>query len=358
MNRRTALMALAGGLATGAEPPLRMCMAGLAHGHAGGFLRRYLDRQDLVLAGISEEADAVRREYADRYKIEPSRMYASLDEMLDKIKPEGVVTFTSTFDHLRVVEACAKRKLPVMMEKPLAVSVEHGQRMKRLSEQTGIPVLVNYETTWYASNQAVWSLAKEQGKLGEIRKMVAHDGHRGPKEIGVGPEFLEWLTDPEKNGAGALYDFGCYGANLMTWLMDNRRPRSVTAITQTLKPDIYPKVDDEATVILEYERAQGIIQASWNWPHDRKDFEVYGKTGQAITVRGDRVRFRLENAQEEWLEAPPLAPPQDDFLRYFGAVIRKQIQPAGLSSLENNMIVTEILDAARRSSKQGRTIGL
>ena len=62
---------------------------------------------------------------------------------------------------------------------------------------------------------------------------------QGPKEINVQPEFLAWLTDPVKNGAGALFDFGCYGANLMTWLMDNQRPLAVTAIAQTNKPAIY-----------------------------------------------------------------------------------------------------------------------
>ena len=71
---------------------------------------------------------------------------------------------------------------------------------------------------------------------GEIRKVMVHAGHRGPKEIGVQPEFLAWLTDPDKNGAGALFDFGCYGANLMTWLMNDARPVSVTAVTQRIKP--------------------------------------------------------------------------------------------------------------------------
>ena len=61
------------------------------------------------------------------------------------------------------------------------------------------------------------------------------------------PEFFAWLTDPVKNGAGALYDFGCYGANLMTWMMDNQRPIAVTALTSRFKPKIYPRVDDEAT---------------------------------------------------------------------------------------------------------------
>ena len=105
------------------------------------------------------------------------------------------------------------------------------------------------------------------------------------------PEFLSWLTDPEKNGAGALFDFGCYGANLMTWLMNNQRPTSVTAVTQTIKPNIYKQVDDEATIIMEYPSAQAIIQASWNWPYSRKDMEIYGKTGQSELSSRIESRF-------------------------------------------------------------------
>ena len=133
----------------------------------------------------------------------------------------------------------------------------------------------------------MWTLLKERKAAGEIRKMVAMDGHNGPKAINVQPEFLDWLSDPVRNGAGALFDFGCYGANLMTWMMDNQRPLAVTAITQQFQPEVYPRVDDEATILLEYPHAQGIIQASWNWPFGRKDFEVYGDHGLAIATGGD-----------------------------------------------------------------------
>ena len=114
----------------------------------------------------------------------------------------------------------------------------------------------------------------------------------GPKAINVQPEFLAWLSDPVKNGGGALFDFGCYGANLMTWLMDNQRPLAVTAVTQQFQPDVYPRVDDEATILLEYPKAQGIIQASWNWPFNRKDLEVYGEHGSAIATGGNGLRDR------------------------------------------------------------------
>jgi predicted dehydrogenase len=106
-------------------------------------------------------------------------------------------------------------------------------------------------------------VVKEAAALGEVRKVVVHDGNRGPKEIGVQPESLAWLSDPRRGGR-ALLDFGCYGANLVAWLVDDRPRLSVTAVTQRLKPEVYTDVEDEATIILTYLSAQAILQASWN----------------------------------------------------------------------------------------------
>jgi predicted dehydrogenase len=359
MIRRTFLGTLAAGAMSGAaSPPLRLGMAGLEHGHAAGFLARYRNSKDVELVGISEPDRDVAERYVRRSRLDPATIHPSLESMLDKAKPQAVVAFTSTAGHPAVVASCASRKIPVMMEKPLAVSIEHARAIERAATEGGIPVLVNYETTWYPSNHAAYALAKDEKALGEIRKVVVHDGHRGPKEIGVQPEFLAWLTDPEKNGAGALFDFGCYGANLMTWLMDDARPVSVTAVTQRIKPEIYARVDDEATIILEYPGAQAIIQASWNWPFDRKDMEVYGRTGQALTVGQSGLKVHLPGKPEEIRQAPPLSAPGDDFLRYFAAVVRGEVRSSGLSSLKNNLVVTEILDAARRSAATGRTVRL
>jgi predicted dehydrogenase len=359
MIRRTFLGTLAAGAMSGAaSPPFRLGMAGLEHGHAAGFLARYRNSKDVELVGISEPDRDVADRYVRRSRLDPATIHPSLEAMLDKAKPQAVVAFTSTAGHPAVVVSCASRKIPVMMEKPLAVSIEHARTIERAAAEGGIPVLVNYETTWYPSNHAAYALAKDEKALGDIRKVVVHDGHRGPKEIGVQPEFLAWLTDPEKNGAGALFDFGCYGANLMTWLMDDARPVSVTAVTQRIKPEIYPRVDDEATMILEYPGAQAVIQASWNWPFDRKDMEIYGRTGQALTVGQSGLRVHLPGKPEEIRQAPPLSAPGDDFLRYFGAVARGEMRPSGLSSLKNNLVVTEILDAARRSAATGRTVRL
>jgi len=339
------------------EPPFRAAVVGLVHGHAEGFFEQNLRRSDLQIVGVAEPDTALASQYANRFSLDRSLMFSSLEEMLQKTRPQAALVYTNTLDHRKVVEICAERGVHVMMEKPLAVSVEDARAIAHAAQQTKIQVMVNYETTWYRSNRAAYDLVHEKA-IGDVRKVVVHDGHRGPREIGVGPEFLAWLTDPGLNGGGALFDFGCYGADLMTWLMDGRRPETVTAVTQHIKPDVYPRVDDEATIVLTYPKAQAILQASWNWPFDRKDLEVYGQTGYVITVRRNEVRVRREGADEERVTAKPLPAPYDDPISCLRAVVLGEVAPDGLSSLATNLIVTEILDAARQSAASGKTIRL
>jgi predicted dehydrogenase len=340
-----------------AAAPLRIGIAGLVHGHVEGFLQQNLHRSDIQIVGVAEPDKQLASFISSKYGLPQDIFYGSVEEMLTKTNPQAVLIYTNTYDHRAAVEACARHGIPVMMEKPLAVSLEDARAIQVAAERAKIPVLVNYETTWYRSNHAAYDLV-HQNALGEIRKVVVHDGHPGPKEIGVEPWFLSWLTDPKLDGAGALFDFGCYGADLMTWLMDGRRPDTVTAVTQHIKPELYPRVDDEATIILTYPKAQAILQASWNWPFSRKDMEVYGQTGYAITVERDAVRVRLAEQEERLFNAKPLEPRESDSVNYLRAVVLDGMQPSGLSSLETNMIVSEILDAARQSAASGRTIRL
>jgi predicted dehydrogenase len=338
--------------------PLRLAIAGLVHGHVSGFLRSAQGRPDVQLVGVFERDAALLKSYGERYKLPADVLFTDLNAMFERARPEAVASFTDTLDHAGIVEAAAARHVDVMMEKPLAVSNADAQRIVTASKRGGIDVFVNYETTWYPSHGAIWTLMKEKAAAGEIRKMVAMDGHQGPKAINVQPEFFAWLSDPVRNGAGALFDFGCYGANLMTWLMDNQRPIAVTAVTQHLQPQVYPRVDDEATILVEYPKAQGIIQASWNWPINRKDLEVYGERGLAIATGGNGLRVRMGSESERTLTPDPRPADERDSLSHLIAVVRASRKPNALSSLENNLIVTEILDAARESARTHRSIRL
>jgi glucose-fructose oxidoreductase len=339
--------------------PLRVAIVGLEHGHVEGFLQSLPQHSNVQLVGIADADPALTAKYQQKYSLPPTLFYKSEANMIERVHPQAVLVYTSIAEHRHAIGIAAQYGVSVMVEKPLTLSLDDALAIREIARYHKIHVLVNYETTWYASNKAAYDELR-QGRLGEVRRVVVHDGHQGPKEIGVPPEFLNWLTDPAQNGAGALYDFGCYGVDLMTWLMHGETPLTVTAVVNHDKPQIYPRVDDDATIILQYPHAQAVIQASWNWPFGRKDMEVYGPTGYAITVGADQLRLRHEHDHDEQLiTAPRLETNESNSLDYLAAVLNGQIKDQGdLSALDTNIIVMQILDAARQSAREGRTIRL
>jgi predicted dehydrogenase len=336
-----------------AQGPLKVGVAGLKHDHVHGLMDNY-KKGRVILLGIAEEDAQLVQRYKQAYHLPDSLFFGSLSSMLEHIHPDAVVAYDPVAEHLSVVEACAPRGISVMVEKPLATTDEQADRIAELADKYHIHVLTNYETTWYASNQQLYEMVHERGMIGKLRRMVARAGHQGPKEIGCSEDFLKWLTDPEKNGGGALVDFGCYGADLMTWLMDGRAPIAVTAITRHYKPDIYPRVDDDATILLEYPGATGLIEASWNWPYGIKDLEVFGQRGKLYAANGNSLEERVGDSVDRVALGPI---PYTDNLGYLAAVLRGEIHPIkDPSSLEVNRVVVKILVAAGLSAKEGKRV--
>ncbi len=331
-------------------------MRGGALAPAGGLL----NRPDVKIVGVVDTDQALFDSYAQRHHMSPSLHFRTIQEMVKQVHPQAVLVFTAPSEHRRIVEECAALGVHVMVEKPLAISYEDALAMQAAAERGKIHVLVNLETSWYPSNTEAFHLLR-QGALGPVVKAVFRDGHRGPKLLGVfGPEFLNFLDDPKQNGGGALFDFGCYGANLMTWLMDGEAPLSVTAITKHMQPDLYPHVDDEAEIILNYKSAVAIVEASWNWPFAVKQMDVYGRTGYAKTIDSERIEVRNANESEgQTIKGQSLPAPDDDPVHYLAAVMNGEIQEGNsLSSLKNNVTASEILDAARQSAQTGKTVQL
>ena len=347
--------------------PMRVGIVGLVHGHVEGFLKGgaltpaggILNRPDVQLVGIVESDQKLFDSYAARYHLPGSLHFRSIQEMVSQAHPRAVLVFTAPSEHRRVIEQCAALGINVMVEKPLTISYKDAQAIQDAAQHGKIHVLVNLETSWYTSNTAAFHLLK-QDALGPIVKAVFRDGHAGPKPIGVPPEFLSFLIDPKQNGAGALFDFGCYGPNLMTWLMDGEIPLSVTAVTKQMQPNLYPKVDDEAEIILNYKNAVAIVEASWNWPFALKQMDVYGRTGYAKAIDSQRVEVRTaKDSEGQVTKAESLNAPHDDPLHYLAAVLNGEIAEGNsLSSLKTNITVSEILDAARQSAQSGKTVNL
>jgi len=347
--------------------PIRIGIVGMVHDHIEGFLKGggltpaggILNRPDVLLAGIVEPDQKLFDSYAERYHLSASLHFRSIKEMVSQAHPRAVLVFTAPSEHRRVIEECAALGVHVMVEKPLTITYKDALAIQDAAQHGKIHVLVNLETSWYASNTEAFRLVK-QGALGPMVKAIFRDGHPGPKLIGVSPGFLSFLTDPKQNGAGALFDFGCYGPNLMTWLLDGETPLSVTAVTKQLQPNVYPDVDDEAEIILNYKNAVAIVQASWNWPFNLKQMDVYGRTGYAKAIDSERIEVRKANELEgQMLKGADLTAPYDDPLHYLAAVLNGEVEEGNsLSSLKTNVTVSEILDAARQSAQSGKAVSL
>lgn len=342
------------------DSPVPIAIISLAHDQAGAFLTGLRHHADASLVGIVETNQELIAQYQARYNLDPDLFFTDFAAMEGKVHPRAAAVFSRTVDHPGIVEECAARGIDVALEKPLAIDLGAATRVAAAAKQGGIDVIVDYETAWYPGNQMAYDIVRNRHSIGAVRKIVVRAGHRGPKEIGCSSEFLQWLTDPSQSGGGALIDFGCYGADFLTWLMDGQRPVSVIAATQHLKPEIYPKVEDEATVVLEYPGTHAIIEASWNWPYEVRDLQIFGSDGYVLMPEPDVVRLRKASAPESLIRVMP--GPQDqgptDDISYFLAVIRRQLRPSGMASLDLNLTVMEIMDAGRESARTGRRIDL
>jgi hypothetical protein len=341
------------GEAAAPTAPLRVLLAGLAHGHAGGFLNQA--KPDTVnLVGVWEADDSIWEKYRKNTRLADVVRYTDLTEALAKSGAEAVWAFSDTRDHLPIVRAAAPRHLPVIVEKPLAVSWAAAAEIAALAQKNHTLVLTNYETSWYPSFEEVRRMLGADGPLGPLRQIYAQAGHEGPVKIKVGPEFLAWLRDPVRGGGGALFDFGCYGANLATWWLGNRAPESVSAHTSQFDKVNYPDCDDHAVIQIVYPDVQVTVVGSWHWPYARKDVALHGERGSVVTTNDKlyTVRTAKKPAENREAQVERRVP-----LTWFAATIRAGRDPVDdPSSLENNLIVMKILEAARRSAAEGRAI--
>ncbi|WP_350286635.1 Gfo/Idh/MocA family oxidoreductase [uncultured Croceitalea sp.] len=338
--------------------PLKVAVIGLVHTHVHWILGRE-KWGDIEIVGIVEPNRELALAYSKQHGYSMDIVHDTMDELYAATKPEAVTAFNTIYDHLKVVEFFAPKGVHIMVEKPLAVSWQHAQKMAEIAKANKVYLLTNYETSWYGSNYDAHARINQKNEIGAIQRMVFHHGHPGPIEIGCNTEFLEWLTDPVLNGGGALTDFGCYGANLATWFLKGEKPVSVAAISRNYKPEKYPNVDDDATIILNYKESQVIVQASWNWSHNRKDMEIYGASGYVICKNGEDMEILLNEEDGPLVsKAAALEMGVHDPFAYLNNVVKNEVVIAdfSVSSLENNLIVMQILEIAKEAATTGKTI--
>ena len=341
-------------------PKTRFAIVGLDHDHVWGRMETLLKNPDAELVAISD----TYTELIDKAKARvPAsvKFFSDYTEMLDQMKPEAVIVTTANNLHLPILHACATRHIHYFTEKPMASSGADAREMARLASAAGIKLMVNYWNVWSPPTQEAAARLKA-GEVGSIQKMIAEFGHEGPKEIGASKQFNAWLYDPKKNGAGALMDFACYGANWAMWVKG--RPQRVFAYSLKLKTAQHNEVEDDAVVLLEYPDATAMLLPSWDWPYNKSQVEFYGPKG-SLQVMNDGLLYQpakkstnIEHPSGTPVSVSPLPPTKVDGITYFVDCIRNNKPIEDPSSAELNVGVNEIIDAAIESIRTGRAVGL
>lgn len=342
-----------------AQQKLNVVIAGLSHDHVNRMLAKH-NAGEITIVGIVEANAQLANQKKTAYQLADALFYNNLNSALKKLKPDMVMLYNAPVEHLASIEICMPLHIPVMVEKPLCFSYADAKKIEQLSQQFNTKVFTNYPSAWYTS---FMELVKKANDVGPINKMIMQGGHRGPVEIGCSPAFIDWLTSPEKNGGGALIDFGCYGASIMTELMKGAKPVAVYATARQLKPAVYPTVADDATIILEYaNNCTGIIEASWGWPFTMMNAEVYCS---AVNLKATQFKQNaeapaLQYTNEQVTRTETLSVPKyKDEVAYLTDVIKNGAPDnIDLLSLRSNMVVVQILDAASKSVQSGKKIVL
>ena len=337
----------------------RLAIAGLDHDHVWGILHDIAAEPQAELVAI---ADPHPELVAKAKSQVPGtvKFYDDYVKMLDDAKPEAVIVTTENDKHLAILRECAKRHIHYSTEKPMAATGADAREMERLARQAHIKLMVNYWNAWVAPTHDLFHRVYG-GDLGPVQKIVVEQGHQGPREIGVSKEFGEWLYDPVKNGGGAIMDFGSYGAEWAMWLKG--RPKRVYAYTLKLKATQHNRVDDDATVLLEYPDATAVIQASWDWPRDKGQVEVFGPKGSLLATQAELFFQPPAGAKADPkmpdgtpLQLQPVPHETSNPISYFVDCIRNGKPIENPVAPELNVGVVEILDAARESVRTGRAV--
>jgi predicted dehydrogenase len=335
---------------------VRIAIVGLNHDHVWGILKDIAGEKDAQLVAIEESDSALVTRAKSRVPASV-KFFDDFVKMLDDVKPDAVIATTSNDRHLEILRECARRHIHFSTEKPMATNAADAREMARLAQATGIKLMVNYWNAWVPPTPALVKHVRA-GDIGPVQKIIVEYGHSGPKEIGVSKQFASWLYDPQKNGGGAIMDFGCYGAEWAILLKG--MPTRVFATTKKIKVDQHNEVDDDATIILDYPDGTAILEASWDWPYGMDRVKIFGPKGSLLAT-GEELLFRdaKESRQENGLEGKPLPvkplpPDLANPVSYFVDRIQKGKPIEDPVSARLNVNVIAILDAARQSLQSGR----
>jgi predicted dehydrogenase len=240
--------------------------------------------------------------------LNPSRVYKTYPEMFEKEKqlpPDQRIDFVSVVTpnhvHYGPTKMALESGFHVVVEKPIAFSLDEAKSLKKLVDKTGLILALAHTYTGYPMVKEARQMVKS-GKLGKIRKVFVEYPQgwlSGPLEK-TGNMQASWRTDPKQSGrGGAIGDIGTHAANLAEYITGS----DITEVCSMLNTVVTGRMlDDDSSMLVKFGNgATGVLLATQVAAGDENNLNirVYGEKGG--------IEWRQEEPNTlvvKWLDRP------------------------------------------------------
>lgn len=314
-----------------------------------------------VVAVYARNAEKVKV-FAEKHHI--PQWFDDLDRAITESGCEVVDICLPNFLHAEATMKAARAGKHVIIEKPLAVTLEEADAMIAACQQAGVKLMYAEELCFAPKYERVRHLVKE-GAVGDIYMLKQAEKHSGPHS--------DWFYDIKQAGGGVLMDMGCHAFGWFRWMLGNAKVASVYASMRTVFHQSRTRGEDNSVVIVEFENGvTGVAENSWAKHGGMDDrCEVYGTGGvvyadlfmgnAAITYSRKGYGYAMEKADttQGWSftvfeEVFNQGYPHE--LKHFIECVRENKQP--LLTGEDGRAVLEIIYAAYASAGSGQQVKL
>ena len=263
---------------------LRLGVIGFAHMHVNTLMEDFAALSDVRWVACAdtqpdtpELADvpgcrARNLRYA-RESIGIPRTYDDYRELLRRESLDLAIVCCENARHGEVGEAVALSGASVLVEKPMASSLDDALRIWRAARATGVGLYVNYPSTWSAAIRQARALVIA-GAIGDVREVRWRAGSLGPwshgsrvalpsgdeREMTAAEKGATWWYRPG-TGGGALLDYCSYGACLARWYVGQPAETAIGMAANIASH--YGGVDDTALIAVRFPGAIAKLEATW-----------------------------------------------------------------------------------------------
>lgn len=331
----------------------------IANIHMESYNRFVPDAQIVAVYGRNPEK---ARAFAEAHGIPAS--YSDLDEVLEKEEAQVVdICLPNYLHHEACLKAAAAGK-HVIIEKPLAVSLEQADEMIEACSSRGLKLMYAEELCFAPKYERVRQMV-QAGAVGDVYMLKQSEKHNGPHS--------PWFYKKETAGGGVMMDMGCHAMAWFRWMTGRAQAKSIYSDMKTVFHKEITDCDDNTVTIVEFENGVTCVaEDSWAKHGGMDDkIEVYGTKGvsyadlfqgnSALTYSVDGYGYAMEKAgdtkgwtftifEEEFNQGYPQE------LAHFISCVREDKEP--LVTGKDGRAVLEMIYGAYLSAKTGAKVKL